>query len=144
MEFLHAGNNPDAPVEMLRINWIYRPRDIGRKATDTRLVFASMHSDTCPLLSLRGKCNVQHRTSIDDLAYFRKQKDCFYYSQMYDRYIHRYYEVVPTSTIINVPKIVKKVLDERWEFVIVESGQRVKQLTREANLCKECGEYGGE
>ena len=140
MEFLHAGNNPSGPVESLRLNWIYRPRDIGRKATDTRLVFASMHSDTSPLLSLRGKCTVQHRSCINDLEAYRKQKDCFYYNQMYDRYIHRYYEVIPTSTIINVPEEVKRVLDERWRYVIVESG-RAKELTSAIKTCKRCNGY---
>ena len=140
MEFLHVGNNVHAPVESLRINWIYRPRDIGRKATDTRLVFVSMHSDTCPLTSLRGKCNVQHKSRIPDLEKYRKSKDSFYYNQMYERYIHRYYDVVPTSEVINVPERVKKVLDERWQFVIVESG-RAKELTSAIKTCKRCVGY---
>ena len=140
MEFIHKGNDPTAPVEQIRCNWVYRPRDIGRKATDTRLLFASMHSESSPITSLRGKCNVQHRHNIDGLEKYRKKKDSFYYNQMYDRYIHRYYDVVPTSQVINVPEAVKKVLDERWEFVIVESG-RAKELTSAIKTCKRCAGY---
>src|ERR1035441_1578280 len=49
MEFLHMGNDSTRPVDALRLNWYYRPKDIGRKVNDTRQVFASMHSDICPL-----------------------------------------------------------------------------------------------
>ena len=140
MEFIHARNDPTAPVEGVRCNWIYRPRDIARKATDTRLLFASMHSETSPPTSLRGKCTVQHRHNIKDLENYRKQKDSFYYNQMFDRYIHRYFDVVPTSQVINVPEVVKKVLDERWEFVVVESG-RAKELTSAIKKCRRCVGY---
>lgn len=140
MEFFHVNNKPTAPVDALRINWIYRPRDIGRKATDTRVLFASMHSDSAPLTSLRGKTTVKHRTEIEDFDRYRKQKDTFYYSQMYDRYMRRYYEVIPTNTIINVPDRVKKALDERWQFVIVEIG-RAKELTSAIKSCKRCAGY---
>lgn len=140
MEFLHANNDHNAPVDALRVNWYYRPRDIQRKVTDTRVVFASMHSDTCPLTSLRGKCRIVHRTEIDDIDDYRKFRDCFWYEKMFDRYIHRYYEVIPTSQVINVPVRVKKVLDQRWRFVIVEIG-RGKELTSAVKSCKRCGGY---
>ncbi|KAL8974731.1 MAG: hypothetical protein Q9197_001023 [Variospora fuerteventurae] len=128
MEFLHAKNDHNLPIDALRVNWYYRPRDIGRKVNDTRVIFASMHSDTCPLTSLRGKCQIAHRHDIANLDDYRKVKDSFWYEKMFDRYIHRYYEVIPTSQVINVPVRVKKVLDERWRFVIVEQG-RGKELT---------------
>ena len=134
------NNDRTQPVETLRINWVYRPRDIGRKVQDTRLVFVSMHSDTCPLTSLRGKCVVRHKSDIANLDEYRKLKDSFWFSQMFDRYIRRYYEVIPTSQVINVPDVVKKVLDERWRFVIVESG-RGKELTSAIKTCKRCSEY---
>ncbi|KAL8935062.1 MAG: hypothetical protein Q9211_004905 [Gyalolechia sp. 1 TL-2023] len=140
MEFLHAKNDPSLPIDALRVNWYYRPRDIQRKVSDTRVVFASMHSDTCPLTSLRGKCHIAHRHDIDNLDDYRKLKDSFWYEKMFDRYIHRYYEVIPTSQVINVPARVKKVLDERWRFVIVEQG-RGKELTSAIKTCKRCGGY---
>ena len=140
MEFIHAGGDPTQPVEAVRCNWMFRPRDIGRKSTDTRLLFASMQSDVSPPTSLRGKCTVRHRHRLADFEGYRKTKDAFYYTQMFDRYIHRYYDVVPTDEVINVPEAVKKVLDERWEFVVVENG-RAKELTSAIKTCKRCVGY---
>ncbi|KAI4247716.1 MAG: hypothetical protein L6R40_001302 [Gallowayella cf. fulva] len=140
MEFLHVKNDHRLPIESLRVNWYYRPRDIGRKVNDTRVIFASMHSETCPITSLRGKCHIAHRHDIENLDDFRKVKDSFWYDKMFDRYIHRYYEVIPTSQVINVPVKVKKVLDERWKFVIVEQG-RGKELTSAIKTCKRCAGY---
>ena len=134
------NNEHQLPIDSIRVNWYYRPRDIQRKVTDTRVVFASMHSDTCPLTSLRGKCRILHRSEIQDMDEFRKTKDCFWYEKMFDRYIHRYYEVIPTSQVINVPVRVKRVLDERWRFVIVEIG-RGKELTSAVKSCKRCNGY---
>lgn len=140
MEFLHAGNNPSSPVADLRVNWLYRPRDLSRKATDTRLVYATMHSETCPITSLRGKCQVLHRDSIASLEDYRKMKNCFYFSQLFDRFIRRFYDVIPTHQVTNVPERVKKVLDERWRYVLVESG-RGKELTSAIKSCKRCMGY---
>ena len=140
MEFLHPNNDPNLPVDSVRVNWYYRPRDIHRKATDTRLVFASMHSDPCPLTSLRGRCQISHRSAIEDLEEYRKKKDNFWYDKVFDRFIHRYYEVIPTNQVINVPARVKKVLDERWKYLIVEIG-RGKELTSAIKTCKRCVGY---
>ena len=140
MEFLPSKDRPSGPVESVRVNWYYRPRDIPRKSTDSRLVFASMHSDICPLTSLRGKCQISHISEIDDLNEYRKTRDCFWYDKLFDRYIHRYYDMIPTSKVINVPSNVKKVLDERWKFVLVEVGKR-KELTGAVKTCKRCGLY---
>jgi len=143
MEFLPSKVTASGTIEALRVNWYYRPRDIQRAMTDTRLVFASMHSDTCPLSSLRGKCTIAHLSDIDDLEEYRKQRDTFWYDKMFDRYMHRYYEVIPTSKVINVPDNVKKVLDERWKFVLVEMGRR-KELTSAVKTCKRCGLYAAK
>ncbi|KAG5950636.1 hypothetical protein E4U53_004691 [Claviceps sorghi] len=142
MEFVHSpGDSDDSKrVQSVRINWFYRPKDIGRKTTDTRLVFATMHSDVSPLTALRGKCWIRHRVEVDNLEAFRKTPDCFWYEKLYDRYIQKNYDLLPTSTIVNVPDRVKKVLDERWKFVLVEQG-RGKELTSAVKLCKRCTGY---
>lgn len=140
MEFLPATSEPDSHIDAIRVNWYYRPKDIQRRVQDTRVVFASMHSDTCPLTSLRGKCNIQHLSEILDLDKYRVQKDCFWFDKLYDRYMHRYYEVVPTSKIVNVPEHVKKVLDERWKFILIEIG-RGKELTSAVKTCIKCKKY---
>ncbi|KAK2601721.1 putative PHD type zinc finger protein with BAH domain-containing protein [Conoideocrella luteorostrata] len=139
MEFVHSQSDSKR-VDMVRINWFYRPKDIGRKTPDTRLVFATMHSDVSPLTALRGKCLIQHRVEIDNLDVYRKTPDCFWYEKLYDRYIQKNYDLLPTSTIVNVPDRVKKVLDERWKFVLVEQG-RGKELTSAVKLCKRCTGY---
>ncbi|KAJ4287330.1 putative PHD type zinc finger protein with BAH domain-containing protein [Kalmusia sp. IMI 367209] len=137
MEFIHANNDPVQKVDMLRVNWFYRPRDVQRYNNDTRLVYATMHSDQCPLTSLRGKCQVLHRSEIDDLDEYRKTKDSFWFNQVFDRFIHRWYDVIPTSQVINVPDKVKKALDERWKYICLETS-RVKELTSAVKSCKRC------
>ncbi|KAM0743180.1 hypothetical protein ACQRIT_003357 [Beauveria bassiana] len=140
MEFLHAQNDPARPVDAVRINWFYRPKDIGRKVSDTRLVIATMHSDISPLAALRGKCQIRHRAEIDHFDEYRKSPDCFWFEKLYDRYIQKHYDLIPTNLIVNVPDKVKKVLDERWKFVLVEQG-RGKELTSAVKSCKRCTGY---
>ena len=140
MEFLHAKNDTSGPIDALRINWYYRPKDIGRKVQDTRLVFATMHSDISPLTSLRGKCHIRHKTEIVDMAAYKRAPDSFWYEKLYDRYIQKNYEVIPTAQIINVPEHVKRVLDERWKYILVEQG-RGKELTSAVKTCKRCSGY---
>ncbi|KAI6093814.1 hypothetical protein F4821DRAFT_221508 [Hypoxylon rubiginosum] len=140
MEFLHVQNDTAKPVDALRINWYYRPKDIGKKVNDTRLVFATMHSDISPLTALRGKCQISHKAEIEDMESYRKIPDCFWYEKLYDRYIMKYYDVIPCFQIVNVPERVKKVLDERWKHILVEQG-RAKEFTSAVKLCKRCTGY---
>ena len=140
MEFLHVQNDPKNPVDSLKLNWYYRPKDIGKRVNDTRLVFATMHTDTSPLTSLRGKCQIRHKAEIEDMEAYRKTPDCFWYEKLYDRYIQKYYELIPCFQIVNVPEKVKKVLDERWKYIIVEQG-RGKEFTSAVKLCKRCNGY---
>lgn len=140
MEFLHVDNDSTKAVEALRMNWYYRPKDIGRKANDTRQVFASMHSDISPLTALRGLCQIKHKSEVDNMDEYRRTQNCFWYEKLFDRYIHRYYEVIPTKQVVNVPAKVKKVLDDRWKFILVESG-RGKELTSASKSCKRCNGF---
>ncbi|KAI0508368.1 hypothetical protein F5B22DRAFT_650035 [Xylaria bambusicola] len=140
MEFLHMQNDPKKPVDALRINWYYRPKDIGKRVNDTRLVFATMHSDISPLTSLRGKCQIRHKAEIEDMDAYRKTPDRFWYEKLYDRYIQKHYDVIPCFQIVNVPEKVKKVLDERWKYIVVEQG-RGKEFTSAVKLCKRCNGY---
>ncbi|KAF2459779.1 hypothetical protein BDY21DRAFT_177985 [Lineolata rhizophorae] len=140
MEFIRAPNKSHSPVEQLRVNWYYRPRDVLRYNSDTRLVYATMHSDICPLTSLRGKCTILHRSEISDIDEYRRRKDSFWFNQVFDRFIHRWYEAIPVQQVINVPDNVKKALNERWKYVVVETG-RVKELTAAVKLCKRCSGY---
>jgi BAH domain len=143
MEFLFADNGKARHVDAIRVNWFYRPRDIQRNMTDTRLVFACMHTDISPLTSLRGKCQILHRSEISDLDEYRKKKNSFWFERMYDRYIQRFYEVISTKAVINVPARVKKALDERWRFLLVEE-KRAKELTSAVKTCKRCSQYSAK
>ncbi|KAI5283810.1 putative PHD type zinc finger protein with BAH domain-containing protein, partial [Ascosphaera atra] len=105
------------------------------------MVYASMQCDTCPLTSLRGKCTIKHRDEIDDLDAYRRQRDNFYFDKFYDRYMIRYYEVVPSKKVINVPAHIKKVLDQRWKYVIVEIGRPKEELCKAGKTCKKCGKF---
>ncbi|KAF2707523.1 hypothetical protein K504DRAFT_383392 [Pleomassaria siparia CBS 279.74] len=137
MEFIHVDGNPNSRIDSMRVNWFYRPRDVQRYNNDTRLVYATMHSDICPIASLRGRCTIKHRTEIDDLDEYRKVKNSFWFNQVFDRFIHRWYDVIPTSSVINVPEKVKRALDERWKYICLETS-RVKELTSAVKSCKRC------
>jgi hypothetical protein len=146
MEFRTRDSSSDgasARVDTIRVNWVYRPRDVQRHIADMRLVYATMHSDTCPLTSLRGKCIVSHRSEFDSLDEYRKKPDHFYFAQAFDRFIHRWYEVIPTSQVVNVPENVKQALDERWKYIMVEAA-KVRELTSAVKLCKRCNGYCGK
>ena len=141
MDFRHAiSEDPKTPVVELLVNWLYRPKDIQRYSSDVRCLLATMQSDVSPLNSLRGKCRVQHRSEIKNFDEYRKQRDSFWFNQLYDRYSRRPYEMIPSSAVINVPERVKKALDERWRFLVVES-TRMKELTSAVKLCKRCSTY---
>lgn len=71
---------------------------------------------------------------------YRKESDVFFFTQCFDRFIHRWYEVIPVAQVINVPEKVKRALDERWKYVVVEAA-RVKELTSDVKSCKRCGGY---
>src|SRR5690606_33393725 len=103
MEFLHTNNETTQPIDSIRVNWYYRPRDIQKKLTDSRQVYATMHSDTCPLASVRGHCTIMHKANIEDFDEYRKQENSFWFEKMFDRYIHRFYDVIPTRDVLNVP-----------------------------------------
>lgn len=140
MEFLHANNDPRQHIDSIKVNWYYRPKDIQRKVTDSRQLFATMHSDTCPLTSIRGKCRIMHKADIEDFEEYRKTENSFWYEKMFDRYIHRFYDVVPTRDVRNVPEKVRRVLCERWKYIIVEPA-RGKELTSELKACVKCSTY---
>jgi hypothetical protein len=143
MEFLPANNDPAQPIDAVKVNWYYRPKDICRKASDTRIVYASMHSDSCPISSIRGKCSIMHKSEIEDLDEYRMGRDCFYFERAFDRYIHRYYDVIPTTAVRNVPEAIRNALIARWKYLCVEP-QRGKELCSQMKECKRCSGYSAK
>jgi hypothetical protein len=108
----------------VRANIYLRQRDLHNKSLiDSRLLTATMHSDVFALDNIRGVCEVRHRDLIGEapkLAAWKKEKDHFYYHQLFDRYLHRSYDVIPTDRIRNVPFDVLTVLRNRYSFVVAE------------------------
>jgi hypothetical protein len=112
---------------MFKIQWFYRPRDISKSTSDSRLLFASMHSDTCPFISYRGLITVRHKQDIENeyeltkqktdkkpttkkssspsnslsvLEMYSQQPDCFYFDKLFDRYMIKFYEIILTEDLL--------------------------------------------
>lgn len=130
-------------VKALRVNWFYRPQDISHKThTDTRCLYATMHSDVNPISVVRGLCTIRHRSEIPNQEFedYKKGENNFWFSRLHDRYIQRNYDVIPTTEVTNVPDRVGEVLREKWKYVVVENGAK-KELCIEPRRCTKCGEW---
>jgi hypothetical protein len=124
----------------IRVNWFYRPKDISKKSGDSRLLYATMHSDICPLHSARGKCTVMVRDFIEDFDRYRTTPNCFWFDKLYDRYIIRFYDVIPTEKIINIPPKLQQILCEKFKYALVEVGKG-KELLSTAKSCEKCSQW---
>ncbi|KAI8821134.1 PHD-zinc-finger like domain-containing protein, partial [Fimicolochytrium jonesii] len=126
----------------VRIGWFYRPKDVlpgGKKKNhDPRLLLASMHSDINPVTSIRGKCEIMHIHHIADLDKWKAKDDTFYYDQLYDRYTHRVYDVVPLELVRNLPDEVAHALSD-YLFILVEAG-KASDFT-ERRVCNSCDRW---
>ncbi|KAF9581173.1 putative PHD type zinc finger protein with BAH domain-containing protein, partial [Lunasporangiospora selenospora] len=121
-----------------RIGWYYRPKDVmARKNHDPRLLIATMHSDMNPITSIRGRCTVTHQAYIKDMDNYRRKSDHFYYSQLFDRYIHRFYDVLPVETVRNLPPDVADELGRRYQYIVVEAGT-ASEYTDAHRVCVIC------
>lgn len=127
MGFQHNPDQQGRPVNHVRANLFFRMRDLTHRLNnDPRLLVATMHSDLFPVSSIRGKCRVKHRDLISngsapELTAWKRNDDHFYFYQLFDRYIHRFYDVIPTYKIKNAPGQVLKVLRERYSFIVAET-----------------------
>lgn len=129
----------------IRVNLFLRMRDLTHRSnSDPRLLVATMHSDTFPVAAIRGKCRVKHRELISngspqELAAWKRRDDHFYYHQLFDRYIHRFYEVIPTWKLKNAPENVLQVLRERYSFIVAETSiaSELCDVLRECFVCHE-------
>ncbi|KAG0344618.1 putative PHD type zinc finger protein with BAH domain-containing protein [Podila humilis] len=120
MEFGKPINGKPLQV---RIGWFYRPKDVmARRYHDSRQLIATMHSDLNPLASIRGRCVVTHQAYIKDLDAYKKKPNHFYYNQLFDRYIHRFYDVLPVESVRNLPPDVAEELNKRYQYIVVEAG----------------------
>lgn len=132
-----TSNNKKASNYMFSVCWFYRPRDLNRRLTDTRLVYASLHRDNCPITSFRGFATVKHKFAIDDLESYRQEPDCFYFDKLYDRYMIKMYDMIPTIKLIHLPPNYYKALHKRFEYIFVEVGKADELLSSPKN-CEKC------
>ncbi|KAG0206051.1 putative PHD type zinc finger protein with BAH domain-containing protein [Mortierella sp. GBA30] len=135
MEF---GKETKGKPLQVRIGWFYRPKDVmARRNYDSRLLIATMHSDMNPISSIRGLCTVTHQAYIKDLDSYKKQPDHFYYNQLFDRYIHRFYDVLPVESVRNLPPDVAAELARRYQYIVVEAGT-ASEYTDAHRVCLIC------
>lgn len=166
---LDEENNPvdvTANYEFL-IQWFYRPRDISKNTTDLRLLFASMHSDTCPISSFRGLLTVKHKLEVEKfyvpklhgtagesmsaVEYYSSLPNCFYFDKLFDRYMIKFYDIIKTSSLLdylenetNNNKNYILALNKRYEFVFMEAARTkvflnnfTSTMSTHCNICAE-------
>ncbi|GAA5981852.1 hypothetical protein JCM10908_004638 [Rhodotorula pacifica] len=122
----------------VRVAYYFRTRDItNRYVADHRLLVAAMHADTVPASYVRGLCTVRHRDHIEELDVYKREKDTFYWHQLYDRYLHRYFDALPTYKVQNAPADVLKHLQDGFEFVLCEvgTGSELCDAQRGCSVC---------
>lgn len=155
----------DASLYVFQIQWFYRPRDISKHTSDSRLLYASMHSDTCPLQSFRGLVTVKHKAEIDlppgsskentpmsALEAYCSIPNCFYFDKLFDRYMIKFYDIIKTSMLLqyvsnaaNNSQHYILALNKRFEFIFMEPS-RSKQFINNfdstlSSHCDICSEW---
>ncbi|KAL7750879.1 putative PHD type zinc finger protein with BAH domain-containing protein [Sorochytrium milnesiophthora] len=125
----------------IKVAWFYRPQDVlgRRKSFDSRTLMATMHSDLNPTRAIVGKCVVKHISQISDLESYRNKDAHYVYSQFFDRFTKKTYEVVPTSQITNRPQAVLEKL-RQFPFVLVEEGRQA-EFTSNYKECRLCSQW---
>lgn len=128
----------------VRANIYLRQRDIThRNLHDPRLLVATMHSDVFALENIRGVCVVRHRDLLGDapaVSSWKRKDDHFYYHQLYDRYLHKLYDVIPTEKLRNAPEEVLAVLRSRYSFIAAEIGM-ASDLCGALRACSICNKW---
>ncbi|EGV64063.1 putative PHD type zinc finger protein with BAH domain-containing protein [Yamadazyma tenuis] len=132
-----------------QVQWFYRPRDISKPSPDSRLLFASMHTDTCPLHSFRGLVDVRHKQDIENLDDFIKRPNSFFFDKLYDRYMMKFYDVISTLYLLKISNNDKSAhfltaLNKRFDYIFIES-QMTKFLINGFQsgscTCENCGQW---
>ncbi|KAJ2558094.1 putative PHD type zinc finger protein with BAH domain-containing protein [Coemansia sp. RSA 1933] len=126
-----------------RLAWFQRPRDLPVtrvRAKDSRLLVATMHSDINPVSAIKGKCFVRHITEIAELGAWKSKPDHYYYTQLFDRYSTRLYDMIPVSQIRNAPQDVLQKLHDTYEFIFAEA-QKITDLVNTRRACTICAKW---
>ncbi|KAL0060485.1 putative PHD type zinc finger protein with BAH domain-containing protein [Marasmius tenuissimus] len=146
MEFLRPEGKKGVEGESfhytrVRLAWYYRPSDVSdRPVNDSRLLLAAIYSEVCDINQIRAKCHVAHRDKISDLAGWKKRPDRFYFNRLFDPYIKKEFDVIPSTDVRNVPDEVRNTLISRYEYVVAEK-EFIPDLTDGIRLCVSCTEW---
>ncbi|KAG6816143.1 hypothetical protein H0H87_008320 [Tephrocybe sp. NHM501043] len=147
MEFLPPEDVPRGPeaekylYTRVRLAWYYRPGDVSdRSVTDSRLLLAAIFSEVCDINQLRGKCHVVHRDKISDLSGWKKRPDRFYFNRLFDPYVKKEFEIIPSTDVRNLPDNIRETLISRYEFVVAEK-EVIPDLTDAIRLCDTCQDW---
>ncbi|KAA1470162.1 hypothetical protein DENSPDRAFT_835896 [Dentipellis sp. KUC8613] len=133
---------PDSTVyTRVRLAWYYRPSDVSdRPVADARLLLAAIYSEICDINQLRAKCFVVHRDKVTDLAGWKKRPDRFYFNRLFDPYIKKEFEVIPSTSVRNLPDNIRNTLISRYEYVVAEK-EVVPDLTDTLRHCHTCEKW---
>lgn len=131
------------------INWTYRPKDVSRHLADSRLLYVTMHLDTCPVATFRGKVSVRHKDEVGDLDAYRRQPNCFYFNKLYDRYMLKLYDVFCVERLKDrLGEAYGAALHKRFPYVFAEASGRgelqiVTMMEARCDVCDLWGEPEG-
>lgn len=163
----------EAKDYLFQIQWFYRPRDISKSTSDSRLLFASMHTDTCPIPSFRGLVQVKHKKDIEDeyatkdsnngmstppgsnsLETYSQQPNSFYFDKLFDRYMIKFYDVLLSNNLLLYTDIKDSksknflvALHKRFEYVFAESQSTkalIKTFSSSSSNCEVCDQWCGD
>ncbi|PIA15405.1 hypothetical protein COEREDRAFT_16103 [Coemansia reversa NRRL 1564] len=127
----------------VRLAWLQRARDLPVtrvRAKDTKLLAATMTSDLNPVSAIKGKCYVRHVSEIADLRTWKALPDHYFYTQLFDRYSTRLYDIIPVSQIRNAPQEVLQKLLYTYEFIFAET-QKINDLVSTRRACTVCAKW---
>ncbi|KAG5653605.1 hypothetical protein H0H81_011977 [Sphagnurus paluster] len=147
MEFLPPEDVPKGPeaenylFTRVRLAWYYRPGDVSdRSVADSRLLLAAIFSEVCDINQLRAKCHVVHRDKISDLSGWKKRPDRFYFNRLFDPYVKKEFEIIPSADVRNLPDNIRETLTSRYEYVVAEK-EVIPDLTDAIRLCDSCQDW---
>ncbi|EPY52828.1 Lid2 complex subunit Snt2 [Schizosaccharomyces cryophilus OY26] len=126
--------------DSVRLNWFFRPRDIQRNSSDTRLLYASMHSDIYNIGFIQELVSVKHKTEIHNFDEYTRQPKSFHYDRLFDQNINKVFDLLPVHNITNLPKHTLFQLQNNYDFAIVELGKG-RALMEAPRLCNVCDEW---
>ncbi|KAJ1973553.1 putative PHD type zinc finger protein with BAH domain-containing protein [Dimargaris xerosporica] len=87
-----------------------------------------------------GKNGLSFTTPDEALALYTSLPDHFYYSQLFDRFVGRLYDVISCPKVLNVPDNIAAALRERYQYILVEPAKSA-QFTDSHRSCQVCKQW---